>query len=299
MLCLFLFKKYGIIYADITLSNERRTYVKIVVYGLGIIGASVCASLKRAGHTVFGMNRSTEAVAFALEHGYIDGEVHDFADADVVVLALPPRICAKILDEGVFPAGCIVTDICGIKGEIERVVYSKERAYRYVGIHPMAGKETSGIASACVDLFDGKNLIITRTDKTEERAFSTVEKLGREMGFSRIVVCSAAEHDRMIALTSQLAHVVSNAYVKSPMTKNCQGFTGGSFQDMTRIAGVDENVWSELFFLNKHNLIEELTRLCEHLNEYKVVLEQDDEEGMRRILREGKKSFAEFTEKQS
>lgn len=271
--------------------------VKITVYGLGIIGASVCASLKRAGHFVRGMNRSKEAVEYALAHGYIDEEARSFDGADVVVLALPPRVCAAVLEEGAFPPDCIVTDICGVKEMLENVVYAKPRCYRYVGIHPMAGKETSGIASACADLFDGKNLVMVRTDKTDASAFAQVKKLGEEMGFTRIVVCGAAEHDKMIALTSQLAHVVSNAYVKSPLTEDCTGFTGGSFQDMTRIAGVDEYVWTELFHINRGYLIAEIDRLCRRLSEYKSALEEADEPKMRALLAEGKRAFARFGEK--
>lgn len=271
--------------------------MKITVYGLGIIGASVCASLKKAGHTVSGKNRSKAAIEYALAHGYIDGETQSFEGAETVVLALPPRACMEALDRELFPDECIVTDICGVKAPIEKTVFSKKRNYRYVGMHPMAGKETSGIASAGVDLFQNKNLIITRCAETDENAFKTVKQLGADMGFSRIVVCSAEEHDKMIALTSQLAHVVSNAYVKSPLTAECLGFTGGSFQDMTRIAGVDENVWTELFFLNSPNLTAEIKRLCARLTEYAEALEAGDEERMKKLFVEGRQSFARFEEK--
>ncbi len=268
--------------------------MKIIVYGLGIIGASICASLKKAGHNIMGKNRSKPAVEYALTHGYIDGEAQSFNGADVVILALPPRACINVLDRESFPDGCIVTDICGVKTSIEKIVYAKKRNYRYVGMHPMAGKETSGIASACVDLFQNKNLILTRRRETDENALSAIRQLGADMGFSRIVVCSAEEHDKIIALTSQLAHVVSNAYVKSPLTAECLGFTGGSFQDMTRIAGVDENVWTELFFLNSENLTAEIKRLCTKLTEYATSLEANDEERMKKLLTEGKRSFAQF-----
>lgn len=268
--------------------------MNITVYGLGIIGASVCVSLKRAGHKVLGKNRSRGAIDYALEHSYIDGQAQSFEGAEVVVLALPPRVCMEVLDKGVFPQGCIVTDICGVKVPIEKAVYAKPRNYYYVGLHPMAGKETSGITSASVDLFDGKNLIMTRGKNTDENAFAVIRQLGEEMGFSRIAECSAEEHDRMIALTSQLAHVVSNAYVKSPQTADCLGFTGGSFQDMTRVAGVDEDIWTELFFLNRENLVPQLDRLCAHLLEYKRALERDDEEEMKTLLREGKEFFGKF-----
>lgn len=266
--------------------------MKIVVYGLGIIGGSICASLKRAGHTVYAKNRSCESIEYALAHKIIDGEVKGYDGADVVVLALPPRVTMRELDEGNFPKDVIVFDICGVKQPLERVVFSRPRAYRYIGTHPMAGKETSGIGSASVTLFDGANLVLTRCGQTDEAAFETVKRLGKDMGFGCIVECSAEYHDRMIALTSQLAHVVSNAYVKSSDAENCTGFTGGSFQDMTRIAGVDENVWTELFFLNAVPLTDELDRLIDCLVEYRAALVQSDEVRMRELLKEGKRFYS-------
>ena len=221
--------------------------MKIVVYGLGIIGASLAAALKKAGHLVLGKNRSREPLEYALEHNMIDAAAEDYDGADVVFLALPPRVAMRELDEGKFPAGCIVADICGVKEPLENAAFSKPRVYRYVGTHPMAGKETSGIRSASDTLFCGANLVLTRAAQTDEAAFAAVRALGKDAGFGRIIECSAKEHDKMIALTSQLAHVVANSYVTSPLTENCVGFTGGSFQDMTRVAPVDEKVWAELY----------------------------------------------------
>lgn len=270
--------------------------MKVIVYGLGIIGASICAALKNAGHTVLGKNRSRKPIDYAVAHGYIDGEAETFAGADVVFLALPPRVVMQVADGENFPDNCIVADICGVKEPIERAVYSKPRNFRYVGAHPMAGKETTGIESASPTLFSGANIVLTRCPKTDEEAFAAVRALACDMKFGRIVVCGAKEHDRMVALTSQLAHVVSNAYVKSPLTGGCVGFTGGSFQDMTRIAPLDEYVWTELFFLNGGNLKRELKRLTDRLGEYLAALEKGDEEKMRALLREGKNAYSEFSE---
>ena len=270
--------------------------MKILVYGLGIIGASVAASLKRAGHFVLGRNRSSAPVEFALNHGYIDGEADGYdADAEVVVLALPPRVAMRELCEGNFPAGAIVTDICGVKAPL--IACARGRGLRYVGMHPMAGKETTGIASASADLFAGKNLILVREEDTDGEAARIMRELALQMGFSHIEECGAAEHDRMIALTSQLAHVVSNAYIKTEDAARCCGYTGGSFQDMTRIAPLDEAVWTELFFLNRDNLTGEIGRLIEKLTEYRAALDAGDEVRMRALLREGKAYYAEFSQK--
>ncbi len=268
--------------------------MKIIVYGLGIIGASVCGALKRAGHSVYGKNRSRQPIEIALQRRWIDGAAIDYEGADIVILALPPRIALHELDEAKFPNGAIVADICGVKKPLEQVVFSRQRAYRYIGMHPMAGKETTGITSASETLFDGANLILTRNENTDESALNAMIGLGKEMGFGRIVESTAEQHDKMIALTSQLAHVVSNAYVKSSLTEHCFGFTGGSFQDMTRIAGLDENVWTELFFLNKVPLCKEIDRLIHCLQQYRSALEQQDEGSMRELLSEGKKFHNSF-----
>lgn len=261
--------------------------MKIVVYGLGIIGASLAAALKRAGHTVLGKNRSGEAVAYALAHGMIDAEAKSFDGADAVFLALPPAVTVRALDEE-FPDGCIVADICGVKRMIEDAVYAKPRNYRYVGTHPMAGKETSGIASASEELFRGRNLVITVCGDTDRDALETVKGLGRAVGFSRIVECSACEHDKRIAVTSQLAHIVSSAYIRSSTAQSVLGFTGGSFQDMTRVGGVDEKLWTELYFCNRDFIYEETNGLIERLKEYRDALRDGDEDKMRAILKEGR-----------
>ena len=161
--------------------------MKIVIYGLGIIGASLAAALKDAGHVVLGKNRSRGPIEYALEHEMIEGEATSYEGADAVFVALPPDATMKELDEGDFPEGCIVCDICGVKEAVEQAVYAKPRKYRYVGTHPMAGKETSGILSASRDLYKGKNLVITRAAGTDESALERVRALGRDAGFSRIV----------------------------------------------------------------------------------------------------------------
>lgn len=268
--------------------------MKIIVYGLGIIGASVCASLRAAGHTVYGKNRSRAPIDYALEHGMIDGEAENYRNADVVFLALPPAATLRELDEGEFPDGVIVADVCGVKRSLEELVYSKPRNYRYVGTHPMAGKETSGIVSASATLFRGANFILTSCDKTDSVALETVKSLGRDMGFGRFTVCSAETHDKKIALTSQLAHIVANAYAKSSETRGCGGFTGGSYQDMTRIAGVDENLWTELYFCNRKALLDETDGLIARLTEYRDALKAEDEEGMRALLRDGRIAHEEY-----
>ncbi len=261
---------------------------KIVVIGLGIIGGSICAALTKAGYVVDGKDLKHENVAYAKEKGYIREVALEISAYDTVFLAIPPRVTMSVLDKEDFKEGALVSDICGIKEEIAQTVYAKERKYRYVGIHPMAGKETSGIASASAELFRMANLVITRSEKTSQADVDEIKKYAAAMRFGKIVECTATEHDAKIALTSQLAHLVSNAYVKSSQVNRCEGFTGGSFQDMTRIAGVDEKIWTELYFCNREHILQELKGIIAHLTEYKDALEEGDEQALSDRLKDGR-----------
>ena len=261
---------------------------KIAVVGLGIIGGSVAGALTNAGYAVYGFGRGKASVEYALKAGYICAEGENLSDFDVVFLCVPPKATIDYLRNGTFKNGALVTDICGVKSVMEKAVYEAPRAYRYVGLHPMAGKETSGIASATPTLFHKANLIITRAPQTAESDVNEVKEYANAMGFGKIVECSAEEHDKKIALTSQLAHIVSNAYVKSEEVRGCEGFTGGSFQDMTRIAGVDETVWTPLYANNRENIIRELKGLIEHLSEYLDALKNEDDNALSDALKAGR-----------
>lgn len=261
---------------------------KIAVIGLGIIGGSICASLSKAGYIVDGVDLNEETIEIARQKGYVRQKAKNVFDYDVVFIAVSPKATISILENTCFKDGAIVTDICGIKSAVEKAVFSKSRNYRYVGIHPMAGKETSGIHSASPDLFHNANLVITKREDTDKKALAEIKKYAKAMRFGRIIECSAEEHDKKIALTSQLAHIVSNAYVKSPQVSNCKGFTGGSFQDMTRIAGVDEHIWTELYMGNRQYILEELDGLIEQLSVYREALANDDETALSNALKDGR-----------
>lgn len=261
---------------------------KIAVIGLGIIGGSISAALTKAGYTVDGTDLNAQAIAYAKEKGYIRGEAWDISSYDVVFIAVPPHTTISLLDKMGFKDGALVSDICGVKAEIESAVYSKARNYRYLGIHPMAGKETSGITSASAELFVMANLVITLSAQTEESALLEMKEYAKAMRFGKIVECSATEHDEKIALTSQLAHIVANAYVKSPQVSDCEGFTGGSFQDMTRIAGVDESMWTQLYMCNREYVLRELDGLISHLAEYRAAIAREDEKALSEALKEGR-----------
>lgn len=268
-------------------TRKEGTEMKILVAGLGLMGGSMAKSLKRAGYSVDGFDR-TEVLSLAVKEGAIAAVVEDFSVYDIVFVALPPEAAIRFIDETRFAQNAVVADICGVKGEVESAVYAKPRNFRYVGCHPMTGKEVSGYRNSAEDLFDGASMIVTENEKTDEDAVRLLEDIFVKMGFGLIRHCTAQYHDKKIAYTSQLAHVVSNAYVKSRTADGYVGFTGGSFQDMTRIAGVDEKVWTQLYFYNRENLAEELETLLFELGKYADALRRGDREAFAALLKEGR-----------
>lgn len=270
--------------------------MKILVAGLGIIGGSACMSLKRAGYVVDGWNRSPAPLDHAIKNGIIDRAANDFTEYDLVFVVLPPEATAAFITENEFRQGATVCDMCGIKSWLAQKINERPRSFNYIGCHPMAGKEVSGIQNACADLFDGASMIITPDPRTDERALISLRSVVKDMGFGRIVECSAEVHDRKIAYTSQLAHIVSNCYVKDPELENCLGFTGGSFQDMTRIAGVDEALWASLYLKNSENLVCRIDNLVAALQEIKNALSAGDEEQLKGVLVGGRRLYEKSKE---
>ena len=247
-------------------------------------------ALKRAGYFVAGWNRSEKPIKYALQNKIIDERAQNF-DYDVIFVALPPDVTVSFIENQVFKDGSVVADICGVKKFLEDAVYSKPRNFKYVGCHPMAGKEVSGIENASGNLFDNANMVITHCNKTDKSALDLMRKLTADMGFEYLVECSAQTHDRKIAYTSQLAHIVSNAYVKDSEIDSCLRFTGGSFQDMTRIAGVDEEIWADLYLKNAENLTKNIENLTDALTDIKDAIQSKDRSNLVRILLSGKERY--------
>lgn len=253
--------------------------MKICIVGLGLIGGSLAMALKRAGYSVDGYNRSSAPLSYALKNGIVDGAANDFTLYDVVIVALPPQAAINFILNTPFKKDAVVADICGVKRNIEQAVRSSSVAQNYIGMHPMAGKEVTGVQNACADLFDKASMVITHADFTNPNALKIAKAIVKDIGFKYLVECSAELHDRKIAYTSQLAHVVSNAYVNDCEIEGCLGFTGGSFQDMTRIAGVDENAWAWLYLDNADNLLEKCNNLINSLQKFSTELSAAKDSG--------------------
>ena len=263
--------------------------MKIGIAGLGLIGGSLARSIKKyTAHSVCGMDRNQEVLAAAYAAGAIDSDT-DVSDCDVVFVCLYPRDCVSFMLNTDFKSHAVIADISGVKRFIARKVSAplKERGLRYVGTHPMAGKETSGFSSSDADLFCGASFIITEDETTDMDAVRLLSGLAKELGFARVTRCSAKKHDEVIAYTSQLAHVVSNAYVKSEASQNFSGFSAGSFMDLTRVARLDANMWAELFVLNGDELVKEIDELQRNIGALREAIAANDEAALRSLLREG------------
>ena len=268
--------------------------MKILVVGLGLIGGSLCKAQKKyTYHTVAGCDINHDIENAALRDVALD-EVFDgsYEGYDLIIISLFPEGTERFFAENAskISKNTLITDVCGIKGEFSQRMkaIASANGLRYTGIHPMAGKEFGGYYNSTADLFVKANFIIAPFEDSEQSDVDMLSGLAKEIGAGKIVVTSPENHDKMIAYTSQLAHIVSSAYVKSPELGLECGFSGGSFQDMTRIATMNEKMWTDLFMQNREHLQYELDTLIENLTKYSDALKKGDSEKMRALIDEGR-----------
>lgn len=269
--------------------------MNIGIVGLGLMGGSMAKSIKlRTGHAVYGIDLNAETMLLARLCGAIDGELDasGLGECDIVFIAVRPQAAIDWLQANAkeIKKEAVVIDFCGVKRSICPLMraIADENGFIYIGGHPMAGKERGKFQNASDSLYVGASMILTPDDKSRPQTLEMLERLFTDVGFARVVYTNPAEHDRIIAYTSQLAHIVSSAYVKSPEAQRQRGFSAGSFKDMTRVAFLDEDMWTELFLCNKDHLAGELEILISNLSDYLKVLQDGDEENLRRLLREGR-----------
>lgn len=268
--------------------------MNIFVVGLGLIGGSVCKALKKyTNHTVIGSDSDKNVETLAISEHSIDRiSDENYADIDLVIICLYPQATEKlflhIADK--LSSKAVITDVCGIKGDFALRMHkiALEHNLNYVGIHPMAGKEVGGYLNSSADLFNNANFIITPFNDSKAYVIELLKNISYEIGAKKIVITTTSEHDKIIAYTSQLAHIVSSAYVKSPVLEKECGFSGGSFQDMTRIATMNETMWSSLFIQNRENLINELDLLIDNLSKYRNALADSDEDKLSSLIKQGR-----------
>lgn len=264
------------------------------IVGLGLIGGSLAKSLKvKTDHRVLGYDVNASATQYAELIGCIDGELTDetLSQCDFVLLAAYPGATADYVREHAasFAKGAIVIDCGGVKRRICNVCrpIAAQHGFVFIGGHPMAGLHRSGLKYAVDTLYDGASMILTPEDTEDIALLEKVTAFVKSLGFETVTVTTPERHDEIVAFTSQLAHVVSNAYVKSPRAQMHRGFSAGSYKDLTRVAQLNETMWAELFMDNRDNLLNEMDTLIASLTEYRDALENGDEETLRSLLKDG------------
>lgn len=267
----------------------------VLIVGLGLMGGSMAQAVKR--HTdcrVLGWNRTRETAERARADGTIDAVASDalYGEADLVIIGLYPQASVDWLLANLqkLKKGCVVVDMVGVKQfMVEHLEQpALDAGVHFVGGHPMAGREFSGLDYALPTLYDGASMILVPNRSSDEDSLRALEAFFMRLGFGQTVRCTPDQHDRMIAFTSQLAHVVSSAYIKSPEADQHDGYSAGSYRDLTRVAKLNETMWSELFLCNAEPLAREIDEIILHLDEYRRAIRAHDRETLTALLRDGR-----------
>lgn len=267
--------------------------IKFLIVGLGLIGGSYAQALSDLGYEVGAITRSERSIAYAKEKGIIahgTTEINEkyIKQFDVVVFALYPKIFIDWIEkhQSKLKSGAIITDVTGVKRAIVYEIQSMLRDdVEFVPAHPMAGKEVYGVENADKSIFNKANYIVTPTSKNTPEAINTVKQLGRLLGFKTVCELSPEEHDEMIGFLSQLTHCIAVSLMDCKESKNLVDYTGDSFRDLTRIAKINDEMWSELFLLNKDELINQMNLFMSKFTELKNALENEDIDKMKEMMR--------------
>ncbi len=269
--------------------------MNIGVVGLGLIGGSLARAIKlNTDHRVFGMDISTPIMKKAILLDVINEPLteENIPDCDIVILCIYPRDTVRWVRDhaAALKPGTIVVDACGVKREIcdDCWQIADEHGFTFIGGHPMDGIEKSGFEHSAADMFKGSSMIFVPNRDIDVETMKKLKDVFDAIGFGHYEMTNPEKHDRIIAYTSQLAHVVSSAYVKSPTAAEHKGYSAGSFKDMTRVAWLNEVMWAELFMENRDNLAAEIDALIQRLAPYSEALKSGDEAGLTALLREGR-----------
>ena len=269
------------------------TSKKILIVGLGLLGGSYARALKRFGFHISAITLDRESVDYAIKENIIDDGSTELdekiiGESDLVIFALYPHVFVEWIEknQGLLKSGALITDVTGVK---RNVVYHIQEILRpdveFIAAHPMAGREVSGVQNSTEKMFIGANYIVTPTCKNTRDAIETCMELGRLLGFSNVTTLSPEEHDEMIAFLSQLTHCIAITLMTCNDKENMEKFTGDSFRDLTRIARINDLMWSELFVSNKDVLLEQMNLFIDKFNELRSMLENNDVDGMRAMMR--------------
>ena len=267
--------------------------MKILIVGLGLIGGSYAEALSKKGYEVGAVDQKQEAIDFALRKGYIaSGKTSVDKDYvgkfDIVVFALYPHAFVEWIEkyQNCLKSGAIVTDVTGVKGGVVCDVQNALRKdVEFIAAHPMAGRECSGVENAKAEIFEGANYIVVPTEKNTQGAIELCKDLGRELGFKHISELSVKQHDEMVGFLSHLTHCIAVSLMVCKESGHLADYTGDSFRDLTRIAKINDEMWSELFLLNKDEIVEQMNLFEQHFGKLKECIQNDDREGIREMMR--------------
>ena len=265
------------------------------IVGLGLIGGSFAKAYHEAGQTVLAYNRSRDVLDFAMLSGAVDGELtkENIGQCDIVIVAVYPEAAAGYLEEMAPYIGKkpIVIDACGTKRKVCQLCFpiAEKYGFTYIGGHPMAGTQYAGFKNARADLYHGAPMVLVPARFDDIELLERAEALLSPVGFGRYSVTTAEEHDEMIAFTSQMPHILSNAFIKSPAAGKHKGFSAGSYKDLTRVAWLNPQLWAELFMENKDCILNELTLYLDNLAKYRDAIAADDMDTLVALLEEGRR----------
>lgn len=266
---------------------------KILIVGLGLIGGSYAKGLTKNGYKVYAYNRNIDSINYAKNNGIIVDGTNEItkkflSQFDRIIFAIYPKIFQEYIDKyGSFiKDGAIISDVTGVKSSIVDYIQGKiSPRVEFIPAHPMAGKEVTGVENADENIFKNANYIITPTDKNTDEGISFAKEIGEKLGFRKISILSPKEHDEMIAFLSQLTHCIAVSLMTCKDSEYLVDYTGDSFRDLTRIANINENMWTELFLMNKEALLKEIDSFIEHMSNLRDYIFNDNEEKIKEMMR--------------
>ena len=278
---------------------------KILIVGLGIMGGSYAMALTKKGYSVRALTLEQNDIYYAIEHGMIESGTTEIdpeliGDSDLIVFALYPTTFISWVEknQSLFAPGTVITDVTGVKSSVvERVQSFLREDVEYIAAHPMAGRERSGVEFSDNKVFAGANYIVTPTEKNTAEAIELAKRLGEELGFSRITELSPSEHDEMIAFLSQLTHCIAVTLMTCNEKEGLEKYTGDSFRDLTRISKINDVMWSELFLLNRDELLRQMDAFADEFARFREYLANGEREEMQKIMRKAGARRALFDKK--
>lgn len=278
---------------------------KFLIVGLGLIGGSYASSLSQSGYQVGAIDVNQSSIDFALKnnliaHGSTKVQPEYLAQFDVIIFALyPNQFIQWITDyQKYLKKDALITDVTGVKQSVVYKVQSLiDQNKEFISAHPMAGKAVSGVQNASSQIFKGANYIITPTNKNTQNAIETSKELASILGFEKVSVISPEEHDEIIGFLSQLTHCIAVSLMNCEHKIELADFTGDSFRDLTRIANINDVMWSELFLLNKETLVEQIDKFSATLEQFKNYIKNEDVSGMRQMMQKSTMERKRFDKK--